>query len=172
MAGREGDDRGWDGWMASPTQWTWVLVNSRSCWWTGRSGVLQFMGLERVGHDWATELNWTKYLQQLREWMFSSEGRCFWASQPLPEALVRKKKMTQLHNIRGAERVSHHIMNSTWCLDNSHIWHTLPAFEYSFYVDGPKVYVSTWAYDYGKALHDLQIKAYSLFYICHSKLMK
>ena len=54
----EGDDRGWDGWMASPTQWTWVSVNSRSWWRTGRPGVLQFMGSRRVGHDWATELNW------------------------------------------------------------------------------------------------------------------
>ena len=54
----EGDDRGWDGWMASPTQWTWVWVGSGSWWWTGRPGVLQFMGLQRVGHDWATELNW------------------------------------------------------------------------------------------------------------------
>ena len=51
---------GWDGWMASPTQWTWVWVNSRSWWWTGRPGVLQFMGSHRVGHDWATELNWTE----------------------------------------------------------------------------------------------------------------
>ena len=59
-AGREGDDRGWDGWMASPTQWTWVWVNSGSCWWTGRPVVLRFMGSQRVGHDWATELNWTK----------------------------------------------------------------------------------------------------------------
>ena len=57
-AGGEGDDKGWDGWMASPTRWTWVWVNSRSWWWTGRPGVLQFMGLQRVGHDWATELNW------------------------------------------------------------------------------------------------------------------
>ena len=57
-AGGEGDDRGWDGWMASLTRWTWVSVNSRSWWWTGRPGVLQFMGLQRVGHDWATELNW------------------------------------------------------------------------------------------------------------------
>ena len=56
----EGDDRGWDGWMASPTQWTWVWVNSRSWWWTGRPGVLRFMGSQRVGHDWATELNWTE----------------------------------------------------------------------------------------------------------------
>ena len=55
-AGGEGDDRGWDGWMASPTQWTWVLVNSRSWWWTGRPGMLRFMGWQRVGHNWVTEL--------------------------------------------------------------------------------------------------------------------
>ena len=54
----EGDDREWDGWMASSTQWTWVWVNSGSWWWTGRPGMLQSMGLQRVGHDWATELNW------------------------------------------------------------------------------------------------------------------
>ena len=57
-AGGEGDNRGWDGWMASPTQWRWVWVNSRSWWWTGRPGVLQSMGSQRVRHDWATELNW------------------------------------------------------------------------------------------------------------------
>ena len=56
-AGGEEDDRGWDGWMASLTRWTWVWINSRSWWWTGRPGVLQFMGSQRVGHDWATELN-------------------------------------------------------------------------------------------------------------------
>ena len=49
---------GWDGWMASLTQWTWVWVNSGSWWWTGRHGMLQSMGLQRVRHDWATELNW------------------------------------------------------------------------------------------------------------------
>ena len=54
--GGEGDDRGWDGWMASLTPWTWVWVNSGSWWWTGRPGVLRFMGSQRVGHDWATEL--------------------------------------------------------------------------------------------------------------------
>ena len=58
-AGGEGDDRGWDGWMASLTRWTWVWVNSRSWWWTGRPGVLWFMGLQRFRHDWATELNWS-----------------------------------------------------------------------------------------------------------------
>ena len=57
-AGGEGFDRGWDGWMASLTRWTWVWVNSGSWWWTGRPGVLRFMWSQRVGHDWATELNW------------------------------------------------------------------------------------------------------------------
>ena len=58
--GGKGDDKGWDGWIGSLTRWTWVWVNSRSWWWTGRPGVLRFMGSQRVGHDWATELNWTE----------------------------------------------------------------------------------------------------------------
>ena len=57
-AGGEGHDRGWNGWMASPTQWTQVWVNSRSWWWTGRPGMLQFMGSQRVGHNWVSKLNW------------------------------------------------------------------------------------------------------------------
>ena len=61
--GRKGDDRGWDGWMSSPTQWTWVWVNSGSWWSTGRPGMLQSMGSQRVGHVWATELNWTSTIQ-------------------------------------------------------------------------------------------------------------
>ena len=52
---RKGDDEGWDGWMASPTWWTWVWVSSGSWWWTGKSGVLQSMGSQRVGHNWVTE---------------------------------------------------------------------------------------------------------------------
>jgi len=80
-AGGEGDDRGWDGWMASLTQWMWVWVNSWSWWWTGRPGVLRFMGLQRVGHDWATELNWTELNSHLywaaslclvSSWVFSN----------------------------------------------------------------------------------------------------
>ena len=59
---RRGDNRGWDGWMASLTQWTWVWVDSGSWWWTGRPGVLQFMGSQRVGHNWVTELNWTELI--------------------------------------------------------------------------------------------------------------
>ena len=56
--GGEGDDRGWDGWMASLAWWTWVWVNSGSWWWTGKPGMLQPMGLQRAGHNWATELHW------------------------------------------------------------------------------------------------------------------
>ena len=56
-AQEEKGTRGWDGWMASPTQWTRVWVDSGSWWRTGRPGVLRFMGSQRVGHNWATELN-------------------------------------------------------------------------------------------------------------------
>ena len=59
-AGGEGDDRGWDDWMASPTRCTWVWVNSGSWWWTGRPGVLGFMGSQRAGHNWGTKLDWTE----------------------------------------------------------------------------------------------------------------
>ena len=60
-AGGGEDNRGWDGWMASPTQWTWVWVNSGSWWWTGKPGMLQSMGSQRVRNDWATEWNWTEF---------------------------------------------------------------------------------------------------------------
>ena len=56
----ERDHQGWDGWMVSLTRWTWVWVNSGRWWWTGRPGVQRFMGSQRVGHAWATELNWTE----------------------------------------------------------------------------------------------------------------
>ena len=62
--GGEGDDRGWDCWISSLNQWTWVCVSSRSWWWTGRLGVLQSMGSQRVEHDWVTELNWSKENEQ------------------------------------------------------------------------------------------------------------
>ena len=56
-AGGEGDDRGWDGWMALPTQSTWVWASSGSWWWTGKTGVLQSMGLQKVRHNWVTKMN-------------------------------------------------------------------------------------------------------------------
>ena len=57
-AGGKGDNRGWDGWMESLTQWTWVWASSGSWWWTGKPGMLQSMGSQRVRHNWVTELNW------------------------------------------------------------------------------------------------------------------
>ena len=58
---RKGGNRGWNGWMASPIQWTWTLANSRRWWGIGKPGVLQSMGSQRVGLDWVTELNLTEY---------------------------------------------------------------------------------------------------------------
>ena len=80
MKAGEGDDRGSDSWMASPTQWAWVWVNSRSWWRTGRPGVLQSMGLQRVRHDWATELNWTVACQPPLSIAFSRKD--YWSLLP------------------------------------------------------------------------------------------
>ena len=73
----EGDDRGWDSWMASLILWTWVWANSGSWWWTRRPGVLQFMGSQRIGHDWATGLtDWHNYrCVQWRELMLKYSGK-------------------------------------------------------------------------------------------------
>ena len=92
--GREGDDREWDGWMASLTQWRWVSVDSGSWWWTGRLGVLWSMGSQRVGQDWATELNWTELVlnlvQKALSTIFHVLQNClslqvFWIAQKLWE---------------------------------------------------------------------------------------
>ena len=75
-------DRGWDGWMASPTQWTWVGANSERWWRTGKPGVLQSMGSQRVAHDWVTELNWNLNIIMakptgLRWWLSGQESACW-----------------------------------------------------------------------------------------------
>ena len=82
-AGREGD-RGWNGWMASPTRWTWVWVTSGSWWWTGSPDVLRFMGLQRVGQNWATELNWTE------EFIKGIFGTCYMEESGLQSCSLRK----------------------------------------------------------------------------------
>ena len=86
-AGGEGDDRGWDGWMASLTWWTWVWVNSGSWWWTGRPGMLQFMGSQRVGHNWET----------LFPWAITVDGDC--SHNIKRHLLLRRKAMTNLDSI-------------------------------------------------------------------------
>ena len=97
-AGREGVDRGWDGWMASLTQWTWVWASSRSWSWTGKPGVLQSMGPQRVGHDWATELK--------PDWMLVSpvttpsrrgHSLCRGALAPLQEWGRRRESLPTRH---------------------------------------------------------------------------
>ena len=91
-AGGEGDDRWWNGWMASPTQWTWVSVNSK---WTGRPGMLQSMVSQRVGHDWATELNWTDRRSQIEKLL------------GFPFILkMRKKSTKEMKNLTGGHTAS------------------------------------------------------------------
>ena len=96
---RKRDDRGWDGWIASPTHRTWVWVNSGRWWWTGRPGVLRFIGLQNVGHNWATELNWTDSL-----YLYSSF--CVWLTSLsiLPSAAPGKPGVLQS---MGLQRVGH-----------------------------------------------------------------
>ena len=83
---RRRDDRGWDGWMALLTRWTWVWVNSRSWLWTGRPGMLWFMVLQRARHDWVTELNWTYRPVECGMYIQSTERKNF---QPRILCVVR-----------------------------------------------------------------------------------
>ena len=104
--GGEGDDRGWGGWMASPTQWTWVWVSSRSWRWTGRPGVLQSMRSQRVGHDRVTELNWTEW--QSLPWI--------WVGSPHPQWQERGERI-QVHGRVGCGLVSGRwtsVMSKEW----------------------------------------------------------
>ena len=80
--GGEGDDRGWDGWMASLTRWTWVWSNSGSWWWTGMPGMLQSMGSQRVGHDWSTELEmaFSQLSFEDSSWLISGSFLALWTS--------------------------------------------------------------------------------------------
>ena len=112
--GGEGDDRGWDGWMASFTQWAWVWACSGSWWWTGKPGMLQSMGSQSVGHDWATELNWTGTAEEGSHhtirldvlWLYKSKGfsQLFsskWISKPYPEfiGILDREKLISKANL-------------------------------------------------------------------------
>ena len=79
-AGGEGDDRGWDGWMASLTWWIWVWASSWNWWRTGKPGVLQSMGSQRVGDNWVTELNWTELEWEQVNTMGRGSGIFFFVS--------------------------------------------------------------------------------------------
>ena len=101
----EGDDRGWDGWMASLTPsltwWTWVWVNSGSWWWTGRPGVLRFMGSQRVGHYWPTDLIWSDLITQpttVRRCNKHHESLPKWDRRPLEGVLIGQKMSLNIKN--------------------------------------------------------------------------
>ena len=95
-AGGEGDDRGWDGWTASPTWWTWVWVDTGSWWWTGRPGVLQFTGSQRVGHDWVMEQNWSATATEL---VLQNPGKATAEAH-----LLRLLKPLHLHSVLCSKR--------------------------------------------------------------------
>ena len=90
--GGKGDDRGWDGWMVSLTQWTWIWANSRRWWRTGKPGVLQSMGSQRTGHDWAMNNN-------NKQWKIENESD--------------RISILKEHPIKWGARV---IQKSCWCL--------------------------------------------------------
>jgi len=121
-AGGEGDDRGWDGWMASLTQWMWVWVNSGSWWWTGRPGVLRFMGSQRVGHDWVTELKFTKLVTKYKAWkqekynsillnIYPLMGRMTWLKYFRGQSHQLQKKITSrlTVNLNGKDKTIKHL---------------------------------------------------------------
>ena len=129
----EGDDTGWDGWMASLTQWTWVSVSSGSWWWTGRPGVLRLMGSQRVRHDWATDLIWSDLILLLgfpggisgkepasqcrrskRCWFDLWVGKILWrrACQPTPVFLPGKILWTEQPG--GLQSIETHRVRHDW----------------------------------------------------------
>ena len=116
-AGGEGDDPGWDAWMASLTLWMWVWVNSRRWWWTGRPGVLRFMGSQRVGHDWATELNWTEIRNEnLKKQVISSTKWC------IKEPCVRISSRDNKQIVRVNWKATEALTSKGWDQETSIRW--------------------------------------------------
>ena len=111
----EGDDRGWDGWMASLTRWMWVSVDSRSWWWTGRPGVLRFRGSKRVGHDWVTDLIWSDNIYPSSVQFSSVAQSCSTLCNPMNCSTTRLSvhhqlpefTQTHIHRVSDAIQPSH-----------------------------------------------------------------
>ena len=113
--GGEGDDRVWDSWMASPTQWVWVWASSGSWWWTGKPGVLRSMGSKRVEHDWATELNcWTHI------WIWRYNIQSIIAS----ETQVTRGwfHLRLFHSMSGTRGVMTQMTKDSYSLPSSPLW--------------------------------------------------
>ena len=122
---RRRDDRVWVSWMASPTQWTWVCVNFGSWWWAGRPGVLCFMGLQRIRHDWVTELNWyiisesescsvvSDSLQLYSPWNSSGQSTGV-GSRFLLQGIFQSRDWTQVSHTAGR-------FFTSWAIREAHI---------------------------------------------------
>ena len=128
-AGAEGDDRGWDGWMVSPTGWTWVWVSSRSWWWTGRPDVLQSTGLQRVGHDWATDLSLASggflavspLMSNCLNLPFGTQGRSQRLESPLQETGKKKTKKTDFRSQEPTGHGPHPNPSQPWDFRNTDV---------------------------------------------------
>ena len=136
-----------DGWMASLTWWTWVWVNFRSWWWTGRPGVLWLMGLQRVGHDWATELNWTEwsYIKSIQAtisfwwlcWPFSIVSQM--DGQERPETYQLSTQGSTLHSSTGSNIPHLYRLSWNWGLSG---FSTLPGVEVMVGIRKTKTHIS------------------------------
>ena len=110
-AGGERGEPGWDGWMASLTRWTCVWVRSGRWWWTGRLGVLRFMGSQRFGHDWGTELNWTELKRGLETGLKKEDALKAFQQQRI--AGLKVKQWESVRHILGG-RVNGSFWLSLW----------------------------------------------------------
>ena len=138
-AGGERDDRQWDGWLASLTQWTWVWISSGSWWWTGRPGVLRSMGSQRIKHDWETKLkqvflkcftlgNMSKTLMLLtrRSYLLCEGKRRLWLQQLLyeqPTTEISVKCLSILRQFPITFTSLGEAILVFWCFPRSHLWH-------------------------------------------------
>ena len=125
IGGGKGDDRRWDGWMASLIQWTWVWVNSRRWWWTGRPGMLRFMGSQRVGHDWATELNWTELNPFIIHRSFRSQEHPILEKRSPPLLSEAWGLTTVFEWVLGEEKYSHRLKLTVFPIFYTR-YHSLP----------------------------------------------
>ena len=149
----EGDVRGWDGWMESPTQWTGVWVNSGSWWWIQRPGILQSMVLQRVGHGWVTELNWTEYA--LYRCLYNSYNidrnqrenvkllHCSWKVVLQDLLLASEKRASQTWSLTLKKSME---VSVAWGKNLFEIWKVGPLQHFMWYEEKHCVAIIDWCY--------------------------
>ena len=125
-AGGGGDNREWDSWMTLTTQWTWVWVSSRSWWWTGKPGMLQSMGSQRVVHDWMTELKWKNF-------KFMLIGLSSLNSSGYTLSLSNSSLVNTPHRLSSCNHIQLHIQTSIISLLYFHICWSMTSFGYPLF---------------------------------------